>query len=69
MNIDQAILSYSYARVSGSSVSLNHVDEVAKKIILSAPVEVQHILRGVFSDSEYEQKLRYIRDENINRKS
>tara|TARA_B100001287_G_C22660742_1_gene520220 strand:+ start:1697 stop:1906 length:210 start_codon:yes stop_codon:yes gene_type:complete len=69
MNIDQAIFSYTYARVSGSSSLLSHIDSIAKKIILSTPIEMQNTLSEVFSDLEYEQKLRYIRDEDTHRKS
>ena len=69
MNIDQVITSYTYARVSGSSVPLSHIDKEAKKIISSTSKETQSTLNKIFCVSEYEQRLRYIRNENINRKS
>ena len=70
MKINQAIESYTYARISGSNTCLRHIDKIAKKVITSYPLEVQSTLDQIFSEDEYEQKLRYLNEQGkINRKS
>ena len=69
MNIDQLIESYTYARITGSSKPLDHLDLRAEKIVQSSPPNVQNEIEVLFANDEYEGKLRYIRNENANRKS
>ena len=69
MNIDQLIESYTYARVTGSSKPLDHLDVQSEKIVSSAPSQTQDAIDVLFANDEYEAKLRYIRNENAHRKN
>lgn len=69
MNIDQLIESYTYARITCSAKPLGHLDEQAESIVLNAPRQTQTKIENLFSNDEYEAKLRYIRNENTHRKS
>lgn len=62
MGIDQLIEAYTYARITGSSKPLDHLDIQAEEIIKSSKLEVE--AEVIFADDEYEAKLRYIRNEN-----
>lgn len=69
MNIDQLIESYTYARVTGSSKPLNHLDAQAEQIIKNSPQQILNDIDVLFANDEYEAKLRYIRNENSHRES
>ena len=69
MNIDQLIEAYTYARITGSANPLDHLDLKAEQIVQSADLQVQDEIDALFSNDEYEAKLRYIRNENANRES
>lgn len=62
MTIDQLIEAYTYARVSGSSKSLKHLDLKAKDFLKSTSFEDANY---IFSEDEYEAKLRYVRSERV----
>lgn len=62
MGIDQLIEAYTYARITGSSKSLDHLDIKAEEIIKNSKVKIETDV--IFSNDEYEAKLRYIRNEN-----
>tara|TARA_B100001287_G_scaffold256442_1_gene241285 strand:- start:186 stop:395 length:210 start_codon:yes stop_codon:yes gene_type:complete len=69
MTIDQLIESYTYARVTGSLNPLNHLDIQSEKIVSSVSVEIQVAIEALFATDEYEEKLRYIRNENTHREN
>lgn len=69
MNIDQLIESYTYARVTGSSKPLNHLDAQAERIIQNSTQQILNDIEVLFANDEYEAKLRFIRNENANRES
>ncbi len=69
MTIDQLIESYTYARITGSSKPLDHLDVLSEKIVSSAPSHTQAEIDVLFANDEYEAKLRYIRNENANREN
>lgn len=69
MNIDQLIESYTYARITGSSKPLDHLDLKAEQIVQSVPSQAQAEIDELFANDEYEAKLRYIRNEYAHRES
>ena len=60
MNIDQLIESYTYARITGSSKPLDHLDLKAEQIVQSVPSQAQAEIDELFANDEFEAKLRYI---------
>jgi hypothetical protein len=60
MQIEQLVDIYSYARVTGSSVSLTPFDEQAQKVIEHQPVKIKNEISTLYSSSEYENILRHI---------
>jgi hypothetical protein len=69
MNIDQLIESYTYARVTGSAKSLDHLDLQAEQIVQACPEQILTEIDILFANDEYEAKLRFVRNENTNRES
>lgn len=69
MNVDQLIESYAYARITGSSKPLDHLDVQAERIIQISHPQIQAEIEVLFAKDEYESKLRYIKYENAHRES
>ena len=69
MSIDQIIEAYTYARVSGSAKPLDHLDLQAERYVKTASPHIKNRIDFLFAKSEYEAKLRCIRNENTNRES
>ena len=63
-NIDTLIESYTYARLTGSSQPLDHLDTQAEKIIKASGLV--DTFEELFTNDEYEAKLRYIRNAKPN---
>mgnify|MGYP001380779810 CR=1 FL=1 len=60
--LDKIIFSYTYARVSGTRIPKN-LQNQAKEMLLTASKDIQNAMAAIFSDCEYEEKLRYFRHE------
>ncbi len=60
MTIDQLIEAYTYARVTGSSKPLDHLDTKAEEYLKDYNIEEVEV---IFANDEYEAKLRYVRNE------
>lgn len=65
--MDQLIESYTYARVSGSTKPLDHLDVKAQEIINQQSEKMKNTLDVLFNERDYEDRLRYLQSEKKNK--